>query len=392
MPRAFLVFLLVVATPAEQCNPAEIAQLKEEIAELKSKLATSTEDDSQSFSVVGATKKVVGLGGAITEHLLAQTTIDEQVLGHIETAKSFASKSADQIYSVDYDGYVQKAKTTMAPHLDTAATAAKPIMEQYVNPAWDKASVHLEPAMKKVRDTYDTHLKPVQDNVLPALKRSSSQAFDAIAESPKHVEKAHSVVGDVMARVFDSLARVAPAHAKSLPTDPMDRLLTLLLAAFVIYNLFFVFLRLARWTFYLVRLKLKIAFKGGVVFPLKTLRMALRTFLFFATGFYCCGLCRSKKSAQANKVDKTDKAGEADAKKEPKKKGTPASAAELAELLTLAQKEKKLEAAAQNLAKLEKNGTVMSNPKHMAGKTVTKEALKKAIGKFKELDIKKLVK
>lgn len=83
----------------------------------------------------------------------------------------------------------------------------------------------------------------------------------------------------------------------------------------------------------------------------------------------------------------------ADAKAEPKNtngKKQPATLKELVQMLEKSQEKGKLSDGATRLAAAAKDGKALQAPEDMKGKVVTKDVLKKALGNFKDVDMKKL--
>jgi len=144
--------------------------------------------------------------------------------------------------------------------------------------------------------------------------------------------------------------------------------------------------------------------KKALWFILWTLKLAMKIllrwalakmlsyFFWFATGFYCCGVCRSRKKAnKVTEVEKNgkDKAGEKSNGATQKK----ATAEELTHLLETSKKKDKLDLAVKLLVSLAGTGKPINGknfPDTVQGKLLEKDVLKKALGRFKEVDLKKL--
>eukprot|EP00928_Gymnodinium_smaydae_P080905 TRINITY_DN64508_c0_g1_i1.p1 TRINITY_DN64508_c0_g1~~TRINITY_DN64508_c0_g1_i1.p1 ORF type:complete len:369 (+),score=112.20 TRINITY_DN64508_c0_g1_i1:104-1210(+) len=338
----------------------EVAQLKKDLAAAKASLASCK---SEPLSVVSAASGAYSFGADVVGNLLEKTSVDEQVADIVSDglgkAKTAGAGVADTVMSVDYAGYVNKLKshelykTHVEKHL-------QPVLDQYVHPALEKAKSHVGPSLESV-------------------KTAGNQAFGMASEqAPKAFEQAGSQANSVLSKAFEKLAQVFPGYAGSFPESLMDRVLFLFLGTFLTYHL----LMLALWALRInvklagVCMKLaKFAFFLAVTLPFRIVGF----FFWIGTGFYCCGLCRRKAKKVAEESSSATAKGE-----------KPATVDELKKLLDNAKKEKKLEAAVKQLLSLAKGGKAMTAPKNMEGKKVTKEILKQAVGKFKELDAKKL--
>lgn len=347
---------------------------------------------AQAISVSGAAHAAWSVASDGVTHLLDQTDVDDQVYEHATkhygTVKELASDMFNKATSVDVATLVQDLQkhelytTHVSPNLEKVTTAVKPHWDQHAAPLLDKAQEHAGPVLKQVQEHYAIASKKVQEEVVPVLRTQSTQALDAISEAPVHVEKATSYVDKLLAPIFTFLAKLSPSHAGSLPTGIVDRILFLLLCTFFTYQLFFIVRRLLKITFRVTRVTVKVnlfATRVFVLLPISLMYKVFRLMMCFVTLFYCCGLCRRKKAAdkKTNGINGNGKVAAA-------------TEAELTSLLEEAKKEKKLEAAAKQFVKLMNSAQPLSNPKKLSGKVVTKEVLKKVVGKYKELDAKKL--
>jgi len=303
----------------------------------------------------------------------------------------------DKASGVNYRDYVKELKShpfylsNVAPHVDKAMAAVQPHIDQHMAPVLEKASIHLAPVMKMVSEQYEKASGALHSDVLPKLKTYRAQAYD------KHVVAQLFLDQRLLAPMFDSFARVAPDHAASLPQSSLDRVFFLLVAAFLLYNAVFLGRKMLQLAFFVLRICFKSTWKLFsvlVLLPIAICFKILGFFLWIGTGFHCCGLCtrKSKASKLSDAASKTkdDKNGKKEAGKKEDNDVKDATVAEITTLLENAKKEKKLEAAAKQLAGLVKSGKAMSTPKSMANKKVTKDVLTKACAKFKEVDIKKL--
>lgn len=381
--RTFLFVCLVsavAAAKAPDCKAenAQVAKLEAEVAALKKQLAgAASAGQCSSASVFDAVSMTSTMAGDVITHLLGKTDIDDQVVsavsGQAENARVLSSKVVDQIKShpcgtgLNYDACSKHItgsdiyKAHVAPHVKSLTPLAQPYVDQ--------ASVHVNPLLESATKAYGTAAKHVEVTVVPTVRQTTDLAYGhattAASAIPKHLNS-------VLDPLFAAFSAATPKHAKSLPKDPIDRLLLICFAAFLAYNLFFI-----------VRILFKIATKILVVvlsifvkLPLKLTKMWISWGFFFGTGFYVCGLCRSKKSSKA------------DAKAAPGSK--PATAKELETMLQKAQDKGKLNDGVTRLVTAAKSGKPLSAPEEMKGKVVSKDMLKGALKKFKDVDIKKL--
>jgi hypothetical protein len=319
--------------------------------------------------------------------LLAQTTLDEQLAEKLSThygqAKDFTYDALDKVSSADYAKHLETLKshevyvTHIAPHVDTATKVAQPYIDEYVNPAMEKANTYIAPA-----------LKTAKDDILPKLASGGSQALDSLSQAPQHLEKAGSFLDRILDRIFEKAARIAPKKADVLPTSTIDRLLWLFFTVWFSYHLFFLVKFLLRVCLYLTgtSVKLTVSTIRVAMIPVKIVRMLLGLWLWLGTCFYCCGLCRRKKAVAdlSKKAEKQQKNGSTASPPD-------ATVAEVVALLEKGKKENKLEAAAKQLVSILKKDKPMTAPANMVGRKLTKDVVAKALGKFKELDAKKLL-
>lgn len=355
---------------------AKVAKLEAEVASLKKQLAAAGSASAvqcSSASVFDAVSMTSNMAGDVITHLLKQTDLDDKVVSVVSeqagAAKAMGAKVVDQISahpcgSMSYDSCSKHItghdlyKTHVAPHVKTLTPIAQPYIDQ--------ASVHVNPVLASASKAYG--------DAAPTVRQHSTLAWGhASTLASKVPELLHKVVDPV----FVAFTAATPKHGKSLPKDPIDRLLLICFVAFVAYNSFFVF-RIVWWIG--MRL-LVIVLSLFVKLPLKLTKMWFSWGFFFGTGFYVCGLCRPKKSS-SKKV--------ADAKAAPKSTSKPATVEELGAMLQKAHEKGKLNDGVTRLVTAAKTGKPLSAPEEMKGKPVNKDVLKKALGKFKEVDIKKL--
>lgn len=371
---------------AADCSAADakIAKLTSEVESLRKQLAAAKggQCSAAEISVTGAVAKTGSMAGDVIQHLLQKTDVDEQIVSAVsskaEVAKAFSSKVVDQITAhpcgSSYDAcskHITESetyRTHLAPHVKTLTTAAQPHLES--------AKVYVNPALETVSKAYGTATKQVEV-VVPTVKQSTALAFShassVFSSIPGHLHK-------VLDPVFAAFSKASPKHGHVLPQDPVDRLLLIVVLLFVGYNMFFV-----------VRLLLKVATRltGVVTFlglrvPLRVAGCIISYWFWIVTGFYVCGLCRKRKT-ESKKSDPS----KADAKAEPKK-SKPCSTDELVQMLKKTQEKGKLNDGVSRLVTAAQSGKPLTGPEEVKGKHVTKDALKKALGKFKEVDIKKL--
>jgi len=344
---------------------------------------------------------------------LQQTDLDEKIVAkvgaQVGTARGAAGKMAsnikERIQSVNYTDVMDRVSSSKAYQSVSETMAEK---TQSLRPHFDKARVHLEPAFAKAQDlagpalakaqpawemarnkAVDTYVRgaaAVQTHVLPVLKRGGSSAFDqGSAVGLSQLEK-------LMTPIFDAVAQAAPDQAETLPTHPVDRLLFLVVGVVLaFYSLYFIrsslriVLRLTAKTSWM-SLKL---FRLIVMIPLRIVLYLMDLVWWVATLFYCCGLLRKNKKAGklAAKAKKQEKKN-GDSGDKAENKAETVTAAECQTLLEAAQKKKKLDEGAQQLAKFVKQNKPMTAGA-VQGKILTKEVFLQACKKC-GVNIKKL--
>jgi len=239
--------------------------------------------------------------------------------------------------------------------------------------------------------TYAKAAKTVEGEVLPALKRA--QTYFA-TEAPRVLGEFEIRVGRLVTPVYDCLARASPQHAHELPKSTFDRAFLLLVAAVLSYYCFRIGFMLLRIGLGASRTTFRVLFAAPCGVVLKILGITV----WFATGFYCCGLCASRRHAKvtaptdASKIKSNGAKDEGAAKvvaASPKK----ASLAEVSSMLEASKKKGKLDSAVNKLVGMAGTTKTMegkSYPAEVRGKQLEKDVLKKALAKFKEVDLKKL--
>lgn len=301
---------------------------------------------------------------------------------HLGAAVELARAGWEKVPPLNHTDLIEKVKSHevykehLAPHVEKATLAADPAMRL----ATEKA----EPMLIKAREAYAV----AHENVMPVLKKGSTMALEHVTEAPKRLNFLSAALGKMLSPIYDKLAKLSPRHAARLPEHPVDRLLLIIVALVVAWNVFKV-LRFAVKVFLWLAWRLfKFTLRFAIKLPFKIMRMVFSLFFWFATGFYCCGLCRRKRKVE----DLKDKSKNNSNGNSNVKNGAPknATVAEATQLLETAKKEKKLQDGAKKLAAMAKSGKPISQPKSMEGKVLTKETLKQALSKFKEVDQKKL--
>jgi len=385
-----LFALLASASGKSDCGAADaqVAQLTAEVESLRKQLATAsgTCSSKQEFSVLDIVSKSSSITGDVVQHLLQQTDVDDKVASvvsaQMEAARAFGSKVVDQISahpcSSDYTECLKTItssptyKTHLAAHVDTLTTAAQPHA--------DSVKPHMDTALKTVKTAYGSALE-----VARVVREKSGAALDHVStlagKTPDHLDS-------LLDPAFVALKKASPNHHHVLPKKPVDRLLLICIFLLFVYNFWFV-VRIGTKLFTLAS---KLAIKIGIKLPFKVATTTASWSFFFGTGFYVCGLCRKRKAADAktNKKSSDKKSADADAKSEPKKGSKPATEKDLVQMLDKAKEKGKLNDGVQRLVDASKSGKPLQAPEEMKGKDVKKDVLKKALAKYKEIDMKKL--
>jgi len=379
---------------------AEVSQLRAQLADVKGTEGSCVNN----LSVIEAVSKTGSIAGGVVRHLLDQTDYDDIVIdkvsSHASAGWAYTVDVAGKIAAVDYRKHAESAKEHpiyvqhVAPAMGKASEMVQPHVDKYVSPAMAKARDYAGPALDAVKGASTTASEHVSKNVVPALRQARERAS---SELPKHWETAQGVLARSMDLIFQLAGKASPEHAKALPSNLWDRLLVLLLVLFFAYYFSKNALFLLRLSFRIMLGTLKLVLKIVLRWALAKL---LSYFFWFATGFYCCGICRSRKRAmkQNEPVEKNgkDKAGDKsngatkgkDSNHKPAQKAT---AEELAHLLETSKKKDKLDQAVKLLVNgIGKPMTGKNYPDTIQGKLLEKDVLKKALGKFKEVDLKKL--
>lgn len=393
--KALSILVCVVAVLAKEksaksadCSASEgqVTKLKAEVESLKAELAKLKADAAQAtcsseFSISDALSKTSDLASEMVQSALDQTSVDEQVVDfastQFKTAGAFGAQIVDQVSAhpcasdltachktiTSHELY----KTHLAAHVDTVSKAAEPHLAT-VRPHVDTALQHASAAY----DSAKQYASLAQTHGGVAYGHVSSIAEKA----PEHLE---TVANAVLDPAFNAVKKVSPKNHKILPKKPLDRLLLISLVLFLIYNFWFI----VRLGLKVLKLATKILLFFGIKVPFKVTTTTLSWSFFFGTGFYVCGLCRSRKKA----VEKTN--GKADAKSKPKSV-KPATEKELVDMLNKTKEKGKLMDGASKLCQHARSGKPLTSPEEMKDKEVKKDVLKKALDKFKELDRKKL--
>lgn len=363
---------------------AQIAQLTAEVEALRKQLAAapSTCSSNHEFSVLDVVSKSSSITSDVVQHLLQQTDVDDKIASvvsaQMEAAGAYRSKVVDQISahpcSSDYNECIKTItssptyKTHLAAHIDALTTAAQPHV--------DAVMPHMHTALKTVKTAYSGALE-----MAGVVREKSGAALDHVSnlagKTPDHLDS-------LLDPAFVALKKASPNHHQVLPKKPVDRLLLICIFLVFVYNFWFV----VRIGMKLFKLASKLAINAGIKLPFKVATTTASWSLFFGTGFYVCGLCRKRKAADAKTNKKSS--GSADAKSEPKKPSKPATEKDLVQLLDKAKEKGKLSDGVTRLVDASKTGKPLQAPEEMKGKEVKKDVLKKALAKYKEIDIKKL--
>jgi len=413
--RSCLTLLLLGLTFAENENcdvlGEEAAKLREqlksaqaEVSQLRAQLADAKgaqEGCVNNLSVIEAVSKTGSIAGGMVKHVLDQTDYDDIVIdkvsGHATAGWAYTMDVAGKIAAVDYRKHAESVKKHpiyvqhVAPAMGKASEMAQPHVDKYVAPAMVKATEILGPALDVAKGASATAAAHVNEKVVPVLRQAGNRAA---SELPKHLETAQGGLSRSLDPIFQLAGKTSPEHAKALPSNLWDRVALILVVLFVSFFLSKNGLWILRKALCLILGILKLAIKILLRWALAKM---LSYFFWFATGFYCCGICRSRKRPNkmtepaTNQVEKNGKAkaGEKSNGATQKK----ATAEELTHLLETSKKKDKLEPAVKLLVSLAGTGKPMNGknfPDTVQGKLLEKDVLKKALGKFKEVDLKKL--
>lgn len=388
---------------------AEAAKLREqlksaqnEVSQLRAQLADAkgTEESCvNNLSVIEAVSKTGSIAGGMVRHLLDQTEHDDivydTVSAHAIAGWALTKDVAGKIAAVDYKKHAESVTQHpiyvqhVAPAVGKASEMVQPHVDKYVSPAMAKARDFAGPALDAAKGASVTASAHVSENVMPALRHVSNRAA---SELPKHWETAQGGLARSLDPIFEVAGKASPEHAKALPSHVWDRALVLLLVLFFAYYL-------SKHSLFLLKLSLRITW-GAVKLVLKIfLKWAflklLSYFIWFATGFYCCGICRSRKSKKQIEPVKNGNAKgneKSNGKESNHKPAQKATAEEITHLLETSKKKDKLDPAVKLLVGMAGTGKAMTGknfPDAFQGKLLEKDVLKKALGKFKEVDVKK---
>lgn len=357
------------------------------MSRLEKELAEATKVAAEPFSFVETATKAYTAGADAADYVLHTSAGERLVkLGgpFLQKADVLARSIVSKVTSANYTEYIEVTKTSdaylthVAPRVEKATTVMKPHWDQYGRPALEQGARAYE---------------SFQQRVLPSVKTVTIKGLDIVKGLPQMMQGVSVHLDPVIVRIFDAIGRIVPrALIGSVPNGNIDRLIFLFLFGFFGFHFLLALWKLVRLTLFLTRIAW-VLFRFCVLLPLMIIRRVFAFVVCVGTGCYCCGLCRRRKSAK----DLATKAGMhsngtsgTDGASASKGVAILATVAEVQRLLELAKKEKRLEAAAKQLASMVKSGKVMSAPKNMAGKTITKDAVVKAVANFKELDVKKL--
>lgn len=372
-----------------KAHRAEAEKVKAQLQFAKDAVA-----DADTISISNDLLTLAKVSQGAFQHLLSQTDLDDRAMAaaskHLETAKAFASRHADQVASVDYKGKTQEMVSLITSH---------PVYVAHVAPKLSMIAPHFEAAKKKA----EPHLNVARvvvifdsaKGLLPALTQRGRGALNTVSsKASEHLEPLkRKAEGLILDPLFQTIARAAPEHSKALPKNTFDRILLLVVALVVALVLVKIFLRLYRIVLRLAIFTARMIFKFCVVFPLALVSWILGLCLCISTGFYCCGLCRTKKPKVEKLAAKAGTKGGKNAADAPAAVPAAVPAATVEDLITMleaAKKKGKLEAGAKQLVTAAQKGKPVTIPQDNKSKSVSIDTLKKAIAHFKELQGKKL--
>jgi len=255
---------------------AELNAAKQEIASLKAK----------EVSVLAMVSEAGRQTSSALQQLLDQTDVDEQVMGR-------ANDVVGRVTSLSYTDIVNTVtshdlyKTHAAPHVAKVVELAQP----HVDPALKTAQTYFDQAKEACRPHYET-------------------AANLAGDLPKHATTMGEAVDKILAPVFVGFEKATGKVGLhiTLPASRVDKISVILLVAFLAWCVFTLTLGLVLKT-------VKIACKLLGV-PLFITKKTVSLMFWFGTGFYCCGLCRSKAKKAPNGNAKTPNGN---AKKQPEK-------------------------------------------------------------------------
>lgn len=368
---------------------AEVTSLRAKLDEAtrqleKAKAKPQNEETATKLSVLAALTSAYDIASEAANGLGAVAAREEiaKFTAQLSAAVELARAGWEKVPPCNHIELIEKVKSHevykehLAPHVEKATLAADPAMRFATETA--------EPMLIKAREAYAV----AHENVMPVLNKGRAMALEHIMGAPEHLNLLSAALGKMLSPIYERLAKLSPMHATRLPEHPVDRLLLIIVTLLIAWNAFKV-LRFAVKLFVWVAWRLfKLALLFAIKLPFKILRVVFSLYFWFATGFYCCGLCRRKRKVE----DLKDKSKNSSNGNSSVKNGAPksASVAETTQLLEAAKKENKMQDAAKKLAAMSKSGKPLSQPKSMEGKVLAKETLKQALSKFKEVDQKKL--
>jgi len=311
--------------------------------------------------------------------LLQQTDLDDKVVSavsaQVEAAGALHSELRAQIAahpcSSDYNECIKTVTssplymTHLAAHVDALIAATQPHVESL--------KPHIDTAFKSAKTAYGSAVE-----MAGVVAEKSSAASDRVSTLAGAMP---DQVNSALDPAFAALQQASPQHHHVLPKKSIDRVLLICLVIFFVYNFWFI-VRLGIKVFVL---GMKLGFGISIKLPFKIAKMTASWSFFFCTGFYVCGLCRKRKTAEK----KTGKQS-ADAKSSPKKSSKPATEKDLIQLLEKAKEKNKFNDGVSRLVEKAKSGKPLQEPEEMKGKEIKKDVLKKALAKYKEVDMKKL--
>jgi len=379
-------------------HQAEVAELQKQLNAARAEVAKlkntpPPEPEVPPFSVLDLLSETSGMARDAVNYALDQTDMDDRlhamVTEKVQKAQDVAFEVTAKVLAANYtellhgSGATEAYKLNIAPHVETLTQAVQPHVDKHVTPAMEKAMDMAAPMLASARESYATATATLHKDYLPLLHEKKEQVIAHAAHGPTYLQKAREAVKSGVDPVFKFLAAVSPRRRWFLPQNPVDRVLFLGMLVVLLY--YFVRISYTMMGFMLKLVLTLMRFASPfITVPWRIVTGVLSWWLWLGTCFYCCGMCRSKRKVDALKKQSSNSKSNGNESKDA------ATLAQVQSLLENAKKENKLPAAAKQLGVLAKSGKTLSNPKDLEGKIITKEILKKALTKYKEVDVKKL--
>jgi len=384
MAWAALGLVLCLLPCAGAQEDGELSRARAQVAELREELRLAREQlgECQEHSVSGVAYAYGGIALDAVNHLLGQTSLDEQAYEHATATRAMVSDALGAVSSVQIGEVMEMARksevytNSIAPVVQSLSLQAQPFIEQYAVPVLGHA--------EEIKAAASTAAATAQE-AYASISAGAAQVVNDYVPTAEKVEQslgslqstATQTVESVVAPVFDMVKKVSPKRRAILPKRTVDRLLLLVVSLVVLF-----------FCLYALKISVKIAYKTALFSLNKALLFAVKLPLMLAlsctrwavyvlTCCCCCGLCGGKKKSTSGA-----------------KTAAPAATLEdVAELLKRAKAKDKLESAVTRLRQMADKGTLMDKKgfgEIGEGKRLDKSVLKQAAAKFKELDLKKL--